>query len=315
MLKRKFLKLSSSLIKLILPVLYRLLLKTGSNRRVINFLNEKSYFSNKFYDFSVIINSFLKSRKIVALDVGAQGGFNSDNFFPKKYNSFFKEILVEPIKSESNKLEKDKYIINKGLWSTPAEKKLYILGNRPGSSSMFEPQNELFDVHNIKKKDYENYKVTKIENIKCDTINNLLSELSIKTLDYLKVDTQGAELDILKGIGSYRPLLIRLEVHIFSMYKNVPSWNKLLNYLYELNYVAIDLKGIGSHNTRLPAEADMIFVPNFNNDEGKNKILESKEKFVSLLLIFGQINLLKIIAKRIKFDIKDLEKIEDLYFY
>ena len=127
MLKRKFLKLSSSLIKLILPVLFKLLLKTGNNRRVINFLNEKSYFSNKFYDFSIIINNFLKSRKIVALDVGAQGGFNSDNFFPKKYNSFFKEILIEPIKSKSNKLEKNKYMINKGLWSTPAEKKLYIL--------------------------------------------------------------------------------------------------------------------------------------------------------------------------------------------
>jgi len=142
-----------------------------------------------------------------------------------------------------------------------------------------------------------------------------LSELNIRNLDYLKVDTQGAELDILKGIGSYRPLLIRLEVHIFSMYKNVPSWNKLLNYLYELNYVAIDLKGIGSHNTRLPAEADMIFIPNFNNDKGKNMISDSKEKFVSLLLIFGQINLLKIITKRIKFDIRDLEKIEDLYFH
>ena len=72
--------------------------------------------------------------------------------------------------------------------------------------------------------------MTKVENIQCDTINNLLSELHIKNLDYLKIDTQGAELDILKGIGSYRPLLIRLEVHIFSMYKNVPSWNKLLNY-------------------------------------------------------------------------------------
>ena len=83
MLKRKFLKLSSSLIKLILPILFKLLLKTRNNRRVINYLNEKSYFSNKFYDFSIIINNFLKSRKIVALDVGAQGGFNSDNFFQK----------------------------------------------------------------------------------------------------------------------------------------------------------------------------------------------------------------------------------------
>lgn len=315
MLKKNLLKLSRSLIKLILPVIFKLLLKIKNNRRVINFLSEESYFSNKFYDFSNIINNFLNKSKIIALDIGAQGGFNSDNFFPKKYNSFFEVILIEPIKTESNKLEKNKYVINKGLWSSPTEKKLYILGNRLGSSSMFEPRNDFFDIHNIKKKDYENYKVTKVENIKCDTINNLLSELYIKNIDYLKIDTQGAELNILKGIGSYRPLLIKLEVHIFSMYKNVPSWNELLNYLYKLNYVAIDLKGIGSHNTRLPAEADMIFVPNFNNDEGKNMIAKSKKKFISLLLIFGQINLLKMLNKRLKLDIKDLEKIEDLYFH
>ena len=53
------------------------------------------------------------------------------------------------------------------------------------------------------------------------------------------------------------------------MYKDVPSWNELLNYLYKMNYVLIDWKGIGSHNTRIPAEMDMIFIPNFTNDEGK----------------------------------------------
>ena len=42
--------------------------------------------------------------------------------FSKKYNLFFKEILIEPIKAKSNKHEKNKYMINKGLWSTPAEK-------------------------------------------------------------------------------------------------------------------------------------------------------------------------------------------------
>ena len=68
--------------------------------------------------------------------------------------------------------------------------------------------------------------------INCDTINNLLSELNLKNLDYLKIDTQGAELEILKGLGNYKPLLVKIEAHIFSMYKDVPSWHKLLNHLY-----------------------------------------------------------------------------------
>ena len=73
------------------------------------------------------------------------------------------------------------------------------------------------------------------------------------------------------------------------MYKNVPSWHKLVNHLYELNYVLIDLKEIGGHSTRLAAEADMIFIPNFSNEIGKKMIMENKDKFISLMMIFGQL--------------------------
>ena len=98
------------------------------------------------------------------------------------------------------------------------------------------------------------------------------------------------------------------------MYKDVPSWHKLLDYLYELNYVVIDWKGIGEHNSRVPVEMDMILIPNFNNNDGKNLIINSKDKFTSLMLIFGQLNLLKLILKRFNINISELEKIEDIYF-
>ena len=121
-------------------------------------------------------------------------------------------------------------------------------------------------------------------------------------------------MEILKGIGDYRPLLIKIEAHFFSMYKNVPSWNKLVNFLYDLNYSLIDLKGIGSHSTRIPVEADMVFIPNFNNKICKKFILDDRDKFISLMLIFGQLKLLKVILKRFKLEFKELEKLEDNYF-
>ena len=314
MLKKRFLKLSRSLLKLILPITFKILIKLKLNRRVINYLHERSYNSNNLYDFTGNIKNLLKDKKIVALDVGAQGGFNSDNFFPSKYNYFFEDILIEPIESEINKLKEKKFVINKGVWSEKEKKKLFILDNRLGSSSMYKPDIKNFDLHEIKKDDYKNYDVTRTTEIECDSIKNLLSELDLKNLDYLKVDTQGAVLEIIKGLGVYRPLLIKIETHIYSMYKNVPSWHKLLNLLYELNYVIIDWKGIGKHNTRVPAEMDMILIPNFNNDNGKNLITGSKEKFISLMMIFGQLNLLKLILKRLGINMKDIEKIEDLYF-
>ena len=86
MFKNKILKLSKSLLKLILPIIYKVLTKLKLNRRVINFLSEKSYNSNNFYNFTKIIENRLNDKKIIALDVGAQGGFNSDNFFRRYIN-------------------------------------------------------------------------------------------------------------------------------------------------------------------------------------------------------------------------------------
>ena len=92
-----------------------------------------------------MIEEVLGNKKIIALDIGAQGGFNSDNFFSKRYEHFFKKILVEPINSEAKKLEGGIYIIDKGLWSKKETKKLYLLGNRLGSSSMFKPDESSFE--------------------------------------------------------------------------------------------------------------------------------------------------------------------------
>ena len=78
--------------------------------------------------------------------------------------------------------------------------------------------------------------------------------------------------------------------------------------------MSIDWKEIGKHNTRAPAEMDMILIPNFNNDEGKKLIIKYKEKFKSLMLIFGQLNLLKLIFTRFNLVTIDIDKFEDNYF-
>ncbi|MDC2987141.1 FkbM family methyltransferase [Candidatus Pelagibacter bacterium] len=313
-MKIKIQKFFRSLLKPLLPIIYKILITFKLNRRVINFLNEKAYKSNEQHNFKEHIENLIKNEKIVALDVGAQGGFNSDNFFPSKYNQFFESILVEPIKEEANKLKGQKFLIKKGLWSNKEKKNLYILDNRLGSSSMYMPNEEAFDLHRIKQKDFQNYQVTRTIQIECDTISNQLSELNVNKLDYLKIDTQGAEFEILKGIGSFRPLLIKIEVHFFSIYKNVPSWHELVNFLYKMNYVLIDWKGIGDHSTRIPAEVDMIFIPNFNNNSGKELIKANIEKFTSLMLIFGHLKILQVILKRFKISNNKIEKLEDYYF-
>jgi hypothetical protein len=74
------------------------------------------------------------------------------------------------------------------------------------------------------------------------------------------------------------------------------------------------LKGIGSHSSRIPAEADLIFIPNFNNKNGRKLIIDNKNKFISLMLIFGQLKLLQVIMNKFQINLKEIEKLEDNYF-
>ena len=286
----------TSITKLILPSLHLILKLLKANTRTVNFLNDKKTNANNSYNFQTNIEKLLKNKKLIGLDVGAQGGFNSDKFFPERYNKYFESILVDPLKNSLEGKEST-HTINKGLWSSKGVRKLYILNKRPQSSSMYEPDKKSLSIYGFEEKDFHLFDVSKTETVECDTLSSSLKALNINTLDYLKIDTQGAELEILKGLENYRPLLIKCEVQIFPMYKKEPSWTEVTDLLYKLGYIVSDWKKIGSHATRTPVEMDMVFIPNFLMDSGKKLILEKEKEFISLMLISGQIKLLKKISK------------------
>ena len=307
-------KIRTSITKLILPILYKLLQLLKANTRMVNFLINKKIYANNSYNFQKNIESLLKNKKLIGLDAGAQGGFNSDKFFPEKYNKYFESVLIDPLKNSLEK-DKNKHIVNKGLWSSKGVRKLYILNKRPQSSSMYEPDKNSLTIYDFKEKDFQLFEVSKTKMVECDTIDSSLKELKINTLDYLKIDTQGAELEILKGLGDYKPLMIKCEIQIFSMYKKEPSWTEVTDYLYKLGYIVSDWKNIGSHATRTPVEMDMVFIPNFLIDSGKKLILEKEKEFISLMLISGQIKLLKKVSKILNLGHSDLYmKTKDRYF-
>ena len=143
--------LLSKIIQLISKVL--IVLKIHS--RVVNEFNKLRSESHKNQDHRSFVSKLLGEKKLVALDVGAQGGFFNSSIFSKKYNFFFDPIVVEPIPEEAKKLEDKNYkVISKGLWSENCKKKLYILGKRPGSSSMYKPNSNTFDLYDLKKKKF-----------------------------------------------------------------------------------------------------------------------------------------------------------------
>ena len=314
---RFFYRILSKIIYLLIPIISKILIALRLNSRIINQLNRLRYESHKTDDHSNLISKLLVDNKLIALDVGAQGGFFESNIFAKKYNNFFDSIVVEPLSNEAEKLSKKNYkVITKGLWSTNCKKKLYVLGKRLGSSSMYKPSKDNYDLYNFKKKDFSLFDITNEIEVECTTANESLNKLNIKHLDFLKIDTQGSELEILKGLGEYRPLIIKVEAQVVPMYEDVPNWSELMNYLYKINYMTSEWVEIGSHLTRSPVEMDMIFIPNYLNDLGKKLILSREKAFVSLMLIFGHIKLLQVISEKLNFSTNlELQKTKDKFFH
>ena len=106
---RFFYRLLSKIIYLCIPFISRILIATRFHSRIINQLNKLRSESHKIDDHRNFISKFLGENKLVALDVGAQGGFFNASIFSEKYNKFFAPIMVEPIVSEAEKLVKQNY--------------------------------------------------------------------------------------------------------------------------------------------------------------------------------------------------------------
>jgi len=311
-----FHRIICKIVDFLIPILFKLFLFARIQSRILDILMRlrSNVHSNENYKF--LISKILK-KKLIALDVGAQGGFFNTGLFHPRYNNYFSPILVEPIAAEAEKIKSSNYkVISKGLWSKKCTKILYFLEKRPGSSSMFEPNKKNLNLYGFKKKNYHLFDVTKKIKIKCDTLKSSLQKLNIKFLDYLKIDTQGAEYEILKGIGNFFPLLVRLEVHTIPMYKNAPYWCKVINYMHQLGYIVCDWEKIGSHVTRSPVEMDIVFIPNYLTKFGKELIKNRVDNFISLMLVFGHVSLLRIISENLNFSLnKELKKLNDKYFF
>jgi hypothetical protein len=180
---------------------------------------------------------------------------------------------------------------------------------------MYKPWKEGFDLYNPYDNFFKQFDITDEIDVECTTIKDSLDNLNIKELDFLKIDTEGAEYEILKGIGNYFPLLMKIEVGIFSRNIGMPHYTELLSYIHKLDYMLCSWEKIGSHQTQSPIVMDMYFIPNFLTEKGKKLILSRKNEFTFLMLFFGQVRLLQIISKKLEFNLNsDISKIRDKFF-
>ena len=146
---------------------------------------------------------------------------------------------------------------------------VYLCAPASGMTSLFKPKVEALSFFNGFSKIGE---VSSIENIQTTRLDDIQN---IKSPDFLKMDVQGAELEILKnGTNKLKDCLaMQLEVAYFNLYENQPSFGEVDVYLRELGFVPhrfLEVKRwsitptIFNNNFRVPGnqllESDVIYV-------------------------------------------------------
>jgi FkbM family methyltransferase len=118
------------------------------------------------------------------------------------------------------------------------KKKFYIL-NRDTGSSFYKISKKFKeyisnDYHGLKKK----------ISVKTKSLNSLIVNNQIKLADFIKLDTQGSELEILQGYKRNLHSLIGIETEIEfeEIYEKQPTFSKIDNFLKKNHFELIDIR-------------------------------------------------------------------------
>ena len=141
----------------------------------------------------MIDDKYLKDNYIYYADVGAKGGVNPKWINETKIFSILFELIPSYEKLLENK-KSNEIIINSAL-SDKKENILLNICESDGASSVFYPNYNLLNLYY----NSDRFKIKNTCRIKADTLDNQIKINKIDDIDFLKIDVQGYELNVLKG--------------------------------------------------------------------------------------------------------------------
>ncbi len=138
----------------------------------------------------------LKHSPIVLIDIGASGGIQP---IWNSVSNYIKVIGFEPDAEEFKNLKKiynsEKYVFfNIGLLDKKGFSNFYIT-RKQQVSSIFKPNRVFLD----KFPHSERFDILREVQVEVNTLDAVLKENNIMSADFMKLDTQGSEILILKG--------------------------------------------------------------------------------------------------------------------
>ncbi len=179
-------------------------------------------FGNQFYgqyeqDKYLYENIFHNKKNGTFVEFGALNGIRFSNTYFFEKNLGWTGICAEPNPTLFSQLKKNRSCICLDCCITDfigKSKFFLITGYGVGLSGLIEKYDEN-RVETLKKEIAPHNSTYEVINVDCRLLNDILQEHNIFHIDYLSIDTEGGELDILKSIDFDRFFIdvISVEVH------------------------------------------------------------------------------------------------------
>lgn len=206
------------------------------------------------YPYDDLRRYFRADQFLVVLDIGAYRGTFSKEFLRNFQNS--KIYAFEPQKVEFEEMKsilsnyQNIVTINAAVYDKPGKQKLFKTKVAHSSSLLL--SNEKY---------YESQKNIGFELVDSIVLDNWLEENNLDDIDFLKLDTQGAELTILKNIREklQRIKSIFIELNFKEQYLGSTNFTEVYNFLLENDFDLVNLYNLSHINGKL-IFCDGLFV-------------------------------------------------------
>jgi FkbM family methyltransferase len=181
-------------------------------RIVVNKLNENldSLYKGQFFQDSVIDKLFNHKKNGFFVDIGANSPIRGNNTYFFEKNRNWSGIAIDPlpkyIKEWAKERKKTKFV-SVACGNREGKIKFVVINsNQGGWEDMLSASRK-----NVRKEDllYPHKTIT----VPIKTLNSILTEGNIKSIDFISIDVEGGETDVLFGLDlvKYKPTLILLE--------------------------------------------------------------------------------------------------------
>ncbi len=240
-------------------------------------------------NLETFIKVFFKNQLITFVDVGAADTINKRW---KKISKNLNFIGFEPNYEEYKKIKNTKYgkfnLFNFALGEFNGNKTLNILESEYASSFLIPNYKVLREFSNLKR-----FKIRKKVNLKVKTIDSL----NLKSADFVKIDTQGYNLKILKGAKKTLKKIIGIEIEteFLSIYKNQDLFEDIKIYLEKNNFNFINfynLRRWSSNDDFLYGRTifcNSLFLKKLNQNELRNKKIV--KKYILICILYNNLDI------------------------